>query len=67
MRYVVILLRMNAHETYAHYDCNKRIPDNWYRRYDDHSIAAFFVDAVYAGAKHPELLSIGGNVGKALK
>ncbi|CAE6424661.1 unnamed protein product [Rhizoctonia solani] len=41
-----------------------RIPDNWYKRPIDYSIPLYAVDLLYAGLKHPEFLSIGGNTGK---
>lgn len=43
---------------------HKRIPDNWYKRGYEYDVAQLTVDALYAGAKHPEFLSIGGNVSK---
>ncbi|CAE6532860.1 unnamed protein product [Rhizoctonia solani] len=42
----------------------ERIPDNWYKRPIDYSIPLFTVDFLYAGLKHPEFLSIGGNTGE---
>ncbi|CAE6341219.1 unnamed protein product [Rhizoctonia solani] len=42
----------------------ERIPDNWYKRPIDYSIPLYAVDLLYAGLKHPEFLSIGGNTGK---
>ncbi|CAE6528452.1 unnamed protein product, partial [Rhizoctonia solani] len=42
----------------------ERIPDNWYKRPIDYSIPLYTVDLLYAGLKHPEFLSIGGNTGK---
>ncbi|KAF8699333.1 Peroxidase, family 2, partial [Rhizoctonia solani] len=42
----------------------ERIPDNWYKRAIDYSIPLYSVDLLYAGLKHPEFLSIGGNTGK---
>ncbi|CAE6416021.1 unnamed protein product [Rhizoctonia solani] len=44
---------------------HERIPDNWYKRGTDYGIPSLLVDILYAGAKHPELLSIGGNTGRA--
>jgi len=41
----------------------ERFPDNWYKRPIDYSLPALAVDSVYAGLKHPEFLSIGGNTG----
>ncbi|KAG9092035.1 hypothetical protein FRC07_011738 [Ceratobasidium sp. 392] len=41
----------------------ERIPDNWYKRNVDYSIPLYTLDLLYAGLKHPELLSIGGNTG----
>ncbi|CAE6518627.1 unnamed protein product [Rhizoctonia solani] len=43
---------------------HERIPDNWYKRPIDYSIPLYAVDLLYAGLKHPEFLSIGGNTGK---
>lgn len=40
----------------------KRIPDNWYKRGIDYTIPLYTLDLLYAGLKHPEFLSIGGNV-----
>ncbi|CAE6449554.1 unnamed protein product [Rhizoctonia solani] len=42
----------------------ERIPDNWYKRSIDYSIPLYAVDLLYAGLKHPEFLSIGGNTGR---
>ncbi|QRV75403.1 peroxidase family 2 domain protein [Ceratobasidium sp. AG-Ba] len=42
----------------------ERIPDNWYKRNVDYSIPLYTLDLLYAGLKHPEFLSIGGNTGK---
>ncbi|QRV90095.1 aromatic peroxygenase [Ceratobasidium sp. AG-Ba] len=42
----------------------ERIPDNWYKRNIDYSIPLYTLDLLYAGLKHPEFLSIGGNTGK---
>ncbi|KAH7341385.1 Chloroperoxidase [Rhizoctonia solani] len=42
----------------------ERIPDIWYRRPTDYIIPQFDLDLVNAGLKHPEFLSVGGNIGK---
>ncbi|KAG8793538.1 hypothetical protein FRC12_002408 [Ceratobasidium sp. 428] len=41
----------------------ERIPNNWYKRNIDYSIPLYTLDVLYAGLKHPEFLSIGGNTG----
>ncbi|KAG8681997.1 hypothetical protein FRC08_015256 [Ceratobasidium sp. 394] len=41
----------------------ERIPENWYKRNVDYSIPLYALDLLYAGVKHPEFLSIGGNTG----
>ncbi|TVY59433.1 Aromatic peroxygenase [Lachnellula cervina] len=40
----------------------ERIPDNWYRRPDDYSVAGVAVDLVNMASKNPRILGIGGNV-----
>ncbi|KAK7443760.1 hypothetical protein VKT23_015543 [Stygiomarasmius scandens] len=43
---------------------SERIPENWYRRPDDHLLVDFALDALSLQLSMPELLSIGGNTGK---
>lgn len=42
----------------------ERIPENWYRIPVDYSLAELNVDLVGWTMKHPELASVGGNLGK---
>ncbi|KAG8687874.1 hypothetical protein FRC09_013226 [Ceratobasidium sp. 395] len=42
---------------------HERIPDHWYKRGIDYSIPLYAADLLYAGGKHPEFLSLGGNTG----
>ncbi|KAF4120602.1 LOW QUALITY PROTEIN: Peroxidase, family 2 [Geosmithia morbida] len=42
----------------------ERIPENWYRINIDYSLVELNVDLVIWTLKHPELASIGGNLGK---
>ncbi|KAJ4312889.1 hypothetical protein N0V84_009698 [Fusarium piperis] len=42
----------------------ERIPENWYRRPVDYGLVELNIDVLALGAKHPELISIGGNLGE---
>ncbi|THV02059.1 hypothetical protein K435DRAFT_717657 [Dendrothele bispora CBS 962.96] len=42
---------------------SERIPENWYRRPDDHHLVDFAIDALTLYSGNPDLLKVGGNTG----
>ncbi|RWA12535.1 heme-thiolate peroxidase [Xylaria grammica] len=50
--------------TQVYREGHERIPENWYRIAVDYSLASYNLDLVAWLAKHPTLLSVGGNQGE---